>query len=160
MKRLVLMRHAKAEPFNPGGDHARELSAKGRKDAAHAGSVLAKLNLDQAIVSSSARTRQTFDCLDLLLEPEIAVWLYSCGAERLLRHIGETPEHTSGLLVVGHSPTIPSLAARLAELSDPLQADELATWFPTSTFAEFTFDGSWPELASSSIEVKLEGVVR
>ena len=41
MKRLVLMRHAKAEHYNAGGDHARELAPRGRSDAANAGLLLA-----------------------------------------------------------------------------------------------------------------------
>lgn len=160
MKRLVLMRHAKAEHYNAGGDHARELAPRGRSDAANAGLLLAGAGLTHAVVSTAARTRQTFECLGLELSRDDAEWLYYCGSDTLLRRIGETDETVRGLLVIGHAPTIPTLAAHLADASDPQEADQLGSWFPTAAFAEFAFDGTWEALACLSTEVNLVRVER
>lgn len=160
MKRLVLMRHAKAEHHHSGGDHARELSPRGRSDAAKAGLLLASAGLTHAIVSTAARTRQTFESLDLGLSCDDAEWLYYCGHQTLLHRIGETDESVSGLLVVGHAPTIPALAALLAKDSAPDEADQLGSWFPTAAFAEFTFDGGWAQLAAQTIDARLARVHR
>ena len=64
MRRLLLLRHAKAERSQPGGrDHDRILSKRGRNDAAAVGGypVRHKLVPDRALVSTSARTRETWD---------------------------------------------------------------------------------------------------
>lgn len=160
MKRLVLMRHAKAEHYNVGGDHDRQLAPRGRADAASAGLALAESGITHAIVSTAARTRETFDCLGLDVTPEYAEWLYHCGTETLLRRIGEVDGAVTGLIVIGHAPTIPGLAAILADSSDPAQADELVGWFPTSAFAEFTFEGTWADLAKEGTQVALRQVRR
>lgn len=154
MKRLVLMRHAKAEHYNVGGDHERSLTGRGRSDAAAAGLVLAPLGLQRAIVSTAARTRETFECLGVEAAAEYAAWLYHCGADTLLERIRETSDDVSGLIVVGHAPTVPALAAHLADACDPAQADELASWFPTAAFAEFTFDGPWASLATQPTQLR------
>lgn len=160
MKRLVLMRHAKAEHYNVGGDHERSLTGRGQTDAAAAGLVLALLGLEKAIVSTSARTRETFAALGIDAEPEYADWLYFGGTDTLRARIAEVPESVSGLIVVGHAPTIPGLAADLASEAEHDEADEVGGWFPTSAFAEFTFDGTWADLADGLVSVTLEHVRR
>ena len=63
MRRLLLLRHAKAERSQPGGrDHDRILSKRGRNDAAAVGAYLVRHRLvpDRALVSTSARTRETW----------------------------------------------------------------------------------------------------
>ena len=63
MRRLLLLRHAKAERSQPGGrDHDRVLAARGRADAKKLGAYLARHAFvpDRALVSTSARTRETW----------------------------------------------------------------------------------------------------
>jgi phosphohistidine phosphatase len=62
MHRLILMRHAQAEPSaSSGGDKARALSPAGRGEAVLMGRALAERGLkpDLALVSAATRTRQT-----------------------------------------------------------------------------------------------------
>ncbi len=62
MRRLLLMRHAKAERPEPGGnDFARILSPRGRADAKTLGAYMARHRSipDRAVVSPAARTRRT-----------------------------------------------------------------------------------------------------
>ena len=63
-RRLIVMRHAKAEPFAP-SDHARPLTYRGIASARDVGDHLRDGGLapDYAIVSSALRTRQTWEAL-------------------------------------------------------------------------------------------------
>ena len=60
-RRLVVMRHSKAESTAP-SDHERALASRGRADAAAAGMWLAEQGItpDAALVSDAMRTRQTW----------------------------------------------------------------------------------------------------
>ena len=60
---LIIMRHAKAEPFGDKGDSERELTDKGLKQAKAVGKGIESLGLvpDQISCSSATRTRQTLD---------------------------------------------------------------------------------------------------
>lgn len=145
------MRHAKTEGNNPGGDHARELTPRGVQDAQEAGKLLATLGLEYALVSTSTRTRQTFAALGLDIPVEFQQALYSDGTETMLQRISETDDAVTGLLVVGHAPTIPGLSAQLSYASAPKEADDLQCWFPTAALAEFTFEGSWADLERDNL---------
>ena len=60
MRRLLLLRHAKAERLQPGGrDHDRVLAARGRADMKTLGAYLARHSFipDRAVVSASAMGR-------------------------------------------------------------------------------------------------------
>ena len=161
MRQLVLMRHAKTEGNNPGGDKARRLIPRGVQDAQEAGLALSRLGLQHALVSTAARTRETFTALGLGIPAEYLDDLYSGGTSTLLRRIGEVSDDVTGLLVVGHAPTIPSLVADLTFASDPDGADDAAAWYPTSAYASFTFDGTWRALADGDVErIVGAGVIR
>ena len=124
MRRLVLMRHAKTEANNVGGDKARRLKPSGVQDAQEAGRELAGLGLQYALVSTAQRTRETFAALGLDIPAEYQDALYYQGTETMLQRIGETDPEVTGLLVVGHAPTIPSLVAELAYASNRAEADQ------------------------------------
>ncbi|MHA6512671.1 SixA phosphatase family protein [Tessaracoccus sp. Z1128] len=161
MRRLVLMRHAKTEANNVGGDKARRLMPRGVREAQEAGVALAGLGLGYALVSSSERTRETFAALGLNIPVEFQDALYHQGTETMLQRIGETDPDITGLLVVGHAPTIPSLVAELAYASNRAEADQAQCWFPTSAYTTFVFDGSWADLAAGDFStIRLEEIKR
>ena len=62
MKRLILMRHGKAERSSPGGDVERALTGRGRADALLMGRLLVDEGLvpDIGVVSAARRTQQTW----------------------------------------------------------------------------------------------------
>lgn len=161
MKRLILMRHAKTESDNPGGDKARRLLPRGVQEAQEAGVALAELGVDYALVSSAVRTRETFAALGLKAPVEYQDALYYSDPELVLQRISETDESVSSLLVLGHSPTMPALTARLAYASDRAAADQAQCWFPTATYSVFSIAGSWLDL-DPDVEtgVRLEQIVR
>lgn len=160
MRRLVLLRHAEPQNNHPTGDKGRELTAAGVEDAVRIGRTLATLGLDYALVSTSRRTRQTFGHLGLGIPAEYQEALYGGGTETMLQRIGEMLDDVTGLLVVGHAPTIPHLSAQLAAASAPAEADQLLCWFPAGAFTEFTFEGTWADLGDHPDAVRLERVQR
>jgi phosphohistidine phosphatase len=76
VRRLILLRHGESA-LNPGGtDAERTLTANGREQAAAVGRYLKDQQLlpDLALVSSSARTRETFELVQGALGPIESGW--------------------------------------------------------------------------------------
>lgn len=118
--RLVLLRHAKAEPDGP-TDELRPLALTGRRQAGAVGASLAAAGLvpDRVLVSSALRTRQTWDLVRSTLggaEPDAHVTdrLYEAGPSDVLELVRQVDARVATLLVVGHEPTMSGLAASLA----------------------------------------------
>ena len=62
LKKLTLLRHAKAVPALPGiDDHARPLNGRGRRAAAQVGIETAGARPDLVLCSSATRTRETWE---------------------------------------------------------------------------------------------------
>lgn len=150
MRTLILMRHAKAEAFNNGGDKARRLLPRGIADAQQMGQALTHHDLQLALVSSAVRTQETFQALGLSPEVRYLDRIYSAGSDDLRWLISEVSDTVSGLLLVGHAPSVPGLAAELAQLSGTGIDDFYH--FPTACYATFHFTGSWTSIADEPIE--------
>jgi phosphohistidine phosphatase len=132
MKRLLLLRHAKAEPgAEPLADIARPLAARGERDArriaerlhAHLG------GLDLILASPAARTLQTAEIVAAVLgypPGGIAVdrALYLAEPAALIDLIAARGGNTDRLLVVGHNPGLTELAQTLLPSFD---VDDLST---------------------------------
>lgn len=153
MRTLILLRHAKTESFNINGDKARELTERGRNDAANTGMALRADNVQHVLCSSSMRTRQTYENLGLTMPDgspvpvEYMDALYFGGTDEMLQRIGEIDDDITSLLVIGHAPTIPSLSVELAWASKGRDADSIACHFPTSFYSRFSIPMTWAELA-------------
>jgi phosphohistidine phosphatase len=124
MKRLILMRHAKAEQGNfETTDFDRKLADKGKIDANSAAKAL-KTHLhkiDLIITSSSKRTAKTskivaenFDIdkkeivfVDELYEAETNAYIH------VIRNLSDLDAST--VLLVGHNPTIGAMAAIMSD---------------------------------------------
>lgn len=152
-RRLVVLRHAKAEPF-AASDHARRLTDRGVADAAAAGAHLAATGVvpDHAVVSTAARTRMTWvavrDTSGSEAEAVFEDAVYHGDAEATLETLRTVPAAASTVLWVGHNPT----AAELANLLDDGSGDEGAVsgmlrGFPTGALVVFEIDVTWAELA-------------
>jgi phosphohistidine phosphatase len=150
------MRHAKAEQSGP-SDYERQLSDRGVVDAAEVGTWLAARGVvpDQALVSAAVRTQQTWESVadgaGWDLEGTLEESLYEAGPESALDLVRQTEGHVHTLVVVGHNPTMGSLAALLDDgEGDDDAGVELATGFPTSALAVFSYDGDWKDLDEAS----------
>jgi len=114
-RRLVLVRHAKAEPGGEGADHDRALTDRGRRNAAEAGRWLAGVvpQVDEVWCSSAVRAVQTWEGIaPSLVAPAASVEreLYLAGARDLVGRLEQVaPGRT--VLLVGHNPTAEQLLA-------------------------------------------------
>lgn len=160
MLTLVLMRHAKTEHANPGGDKARRLVARGVQEAQEAGKAIASLGINRALVSPATRAQETYAALGLGLDPILVDELYDDGPMAALRLIALVPESVSGLIVVGHAPTIPALVAELSSVSVADRAND-AHHFPTASYSVFQFPGPWGTLLDDApAGLRCHGVTR
>ena len=135
MPTLVLMRHGEAG--FAAGDRARPLTLRGREEAASQARAIARVvgGIDVAVVSEAARTQQTLAALRSAGLAVARVWeeasLYSRGGEGLLETLrgldrcgiegavresadAEAGFEADAVLVVGHEPTMSTLAGLLA----------------------------------------------
>jgi phosphohistidine phosphatase len=155
LRRLVLLRHAKAEGF-AASDHERRLTERGLADAAAAGRWLAEQGLrpDHVLASDARRTQQTAaavleavgqDLPDEAVEASPA--LYAADVDTALDLLRELPEDAATVLVVGHNPTISVVSALLDDgTGDAAAAAEAAGGHPTAALAVLEVDGSWADL--------------
>ena len=142
---LVLLRHAKAEERRA-DDHSRVLAPRGVADCARVREwLLAKqLRPDRVLVSTSARTRQTWDLAGVGdAQPGYDAQVYDASLEDLLAVVRQTPADVATLVLVGHDPGLTLLAWTL---DDSPQAREWTDrGMRTAAVAVLEVD-AWPEL--------------
>jgi phosphohistidine phosphatase len=170
MKRLYLLRHAKAVPGDDASDdHERALTVRGMHDASAIARYMHKNDMtpDLALVSSSARTRQTAELalreLGVSFAPDIRPTLYLAEPGRILSLLQGAPASADAILVVGHNPGMEALATYLARepvrRKERARRDVLEEKFPTAALAVLEFDiAKWRQLAPG--EGKLVDFVR
>jgi len=113
--RLIVMRHASSGWDSPQqSDHERVLTEGGRLEAPRISKALTDLDWipNHAIVSSSARTRETHSLL-MDIPHEIRPEVYGASLETLLR-IAEGIETDNTTLILGHNPGCELLVATLS----------------------------------------------
>jgi phosphohistidine phosphatase len=140
MKTLLVLRHAKTQPDAPRGDHARQLTKRGERDALTiAEHIRATTGAPDAIITSDARRAlQTAELVapvigfaqPLTVEPRI----YEADLDRLLEVVRELPDHADRVILVGHNPGFEELTAAL------VGADEDEIRLPTSGLAHVDID--------------------
>jgi phosphohistidine phosphatase len=146
MRRLLLLRHAKAERSVPGGrDEERVLTDRGRTDAAKLGAYLLRHGLvpDLTLVSSAARTRETWHQAAAAFEhvpsTQFEERLYGAPPDTILQVIRETAPKVTTLLVVGHNPGLHEAAIMLVAAGDIDARQRLNEQFPTAALAVIEF---------------------
>jgi phosphohistidine phosphatase len=153
VKRLIVVRHAKAT-HKPGyEDFERPLTGRGRRDAARAGRWLRDGGFvpDLVLCSSARRTEQTWKELAVTLAGghEIEVWyepqLDGATEDLTLDLVGATPADVYTLMVIGHNPTAQEVAATLTGQGDLV--------FPTCAIAVIGLD-SWARLVPGAGETR------
>ncbi|WP_210502326.1 SixA phosphatase family protein [Nocardioides xinjiangensis] len=153
VRRLVLVRHATAAATAP-SDHARTLTSQGRADAAEAGRWLHDRGVrpDAALVSDATRAVQTWEQVAAgagwSCPAAHSAGLYAAGADSAFDLLRDTDAGVGCLVVVGHNPTM----ATLAELVDDGEGDADATTsmltrgFPPAALAVFSVAVPWSGL--------------
>jgi phosphohistidine phosphatase len=146
-KLLVLLRHAKsswADPAIP--DHDRPLNERGRDAAARLGRHLRRDGPwpELVLCSSSTRTRQTLELLELRPRPVVLVEdrIYGATPSDLLTRVREVPARYGTVLVIGHNPGVEDLARLIDE-----RGLSAAGKFPTGALAVLTLAAdAWDSL--------------
>lgn len=154
MRRLLLLRHAKAERSAPGAsDRERALTDRGRKDAAKIGAYMAGHALipDRVLVSTATRCLQTWKAASGAFKPAPAAAsaekLYDATQHDIFAVIKDAPAAAHSLLVVGHNPGLHELALLLIASGDVDARERLREKLPTSglVIVDFAFD-DWGRL--------------
>jgi len=147
---LVLLRHGKSA-YPPGvPDHDRPLAGRGERQAALAGEWIGEhvAPVDQVLCSTATRARQTLERAGLNASVRYSSVIYGAEPDELITVLREDltgPERT--VLVVGHFPGLPYLAADLAGSgSDSDALDRLYAGFPTSAVAVLEVSGQWVDI--------------
>ena len=144
MKRLLILRHAKAERGDwMTRDFDRELTGQGMSDAARVGKFMGEsLSAPDLVLSSSAvRAAQTamiaLEAAGFALPIEYDGRIYEAGAGRLLNLILEINANAETALLVGHNPGLSEVLSVLIG-----EAREM----PTASLAEIALDvETWSE---------------
>lgn len=111
MNRVIILRHAKAEKMAE-TDFARKLTDRGHEQARECAQWIKELpfTIDHAIVSSSARTRETWDDLKLKCPVTFSDDAYNASAEQLVHLVRHTDDNSQTVLVIAHNPGVSDLA--------------------------------------------------
>lgn len=84
------------------------------------------------------------------VEPEVRISdeLYDAAPREVLAMLRNVPESVGSVLVVGHEPTMSTLATTVAAESEESGRlrEEIRLGMPTATRAELTLDGPWADL--------------
>lgn len=153
MRRLILLRHAKAVPHGAAPDPDRALADRGRGDAKRMGAYLAEHHLipDLVALSPSLRTRETWDIVsrELPERPPVRIEprIYEASERMLLSLARQTPDNVHTLVSVGHNPGFAELAHALAGYGDRYALARMSQKFPTCSLVVLDFDvDSWSDI--------------
>lgn len=146
---LYLLRHAKAGSAAAGlRDHDRELTGRGRREAAALGSSYAGGGeLPELVVTSTAaRAVQTAELWARAagLPAEVIVrrdGIYVAEAEAVLRMVHGLDGALRRVLLVGHNPTFSELVSGLSRRFIAL---------PTCAMAVLSIDGAWTDAGAAT----------
>jgi phosphohistidine phosphatase len=158
MRRLMLLRHAKAEPAGSGmRDFDRALAPAGRAAAPRIGAYMAGRALvpDLTVCSPAKRARETWDLAAGAFRDHPPTRedrrVYEQDADGLLDLVRQTPANIQVLLLVGHNPSLADLADLAVATGDPLARERLAEKMPTGALAVIDFPlDDWSKLQPRS----------
>jgi phosphohistidine phosphatase len=164
VRRLVVVRHAKARRDSARGDHGRELSTRGRAQASllrtwtERGRPLGDLR-GTAVVSDAARTLETFElglagspvCARGVVDPALYNGVRDVTTRDVLSALVAADPGYGDLFVVCHNPTVSYLVADLAAPSAAADA-ALRGGFAMCGVAVLAYDDDVPALGSCDLE--------
>lgn len=149
LRKILILRHAKAHTDDSGNDKERELTVQGRQAARRVGELARERGMvpDTALCSTATRARETFEIfaeatgfsgrVEWLDELYLAPAALYVGAARRLGGASER------LLVVGHNPGLEALVDVLSGTSETLPTAALAVCeLPIRTWSELSPDTS------------------
>lgn len=153
MRRLLLLRHAKAAWPTGVIDLDRPLAKRGEGAAVLMGNYLKDEGLapDLVLVSPARRTQQTWDLVRPIIgdvEARNDGRIYEAPAARLLTVLQEVGPEMHTVLMIGHNPGFEDLARFLIGEGDMDSILRLSQKYPTAGLAVIDFpQESWGEVA-------------
>lgn len=162
MKRILLLRHAKARPGDAATrDADRPLDPRGEAAATAVGGYLARAGwLPEAVLCSAARrARETLEGLwrEWPNHPPAAYeeGLYAAGPAELLARLRAVGPETESVLVVGHNPTIQQAALDLAGGGSRAAYAQMKARFPTAGLAVLEAEVTdWSRLGPGTADLR------
>ena len=153
MRRLLLLRHGKADRHSAGGDRERPLTRRGEEDARRVGEFIRDLGVtpDLAVASNARRAKQTLEralqAFPAHVTHVIENTIYLASADHLVDVLRQTPDRAHTLLAVGHNPGFADLATLLAGAGDPSERELMRMKYPPAALAVLDFDlASWADI--------------
>ena len=157
MRRLFLIRHAKAEPSVGRDDYERRLTDRGRADARRVAAALAARRMipDRLIHSGAARAKETAEIfaaewtrkVELSEEPG----LYDASLASLLALTRALSNDHARVGLVGHNPGLGELATALTGSGAHSETRRLAAKYPTGAVAALDFSvPRWKDVERNS----------
>ncbi|MDB4126202.1 histidine phosphatase family protein [Candidatus Marinimicrobia bacterium] len=148
MKRLFLVRHAKAVIGNPSIlDHDRKISADGIRDIKKISYYLKNNNLnpDHIISSTSIRTLETINILNETIHGKIYTdpLLYNAHVIDVEKIIKDMPDKYDSLMIIGHNPSMTNLINKISNIN--------IDYLPTSGIGIVDFNSSWNSINNNGI---------
>ena len=123
MKRIIIVRHAKAVPYGYDDDFRRDLTERGISDANKISNLLRQKNIsmDGVIASPATRTMHTATifCKNMGFLPENIrqeeILYHGLTTQDFINMLHELPESMQTVFVFGHNPTVYYLVNNLAK---------------------------------------------
>lgn len=165
MKRLILMRHAKTEPWGDGiDDFGRALTDRGREDAKRMAEELVGMGWspERILVSTARRARETCsEVAKIVVGEKVRPMesLYLSGVRGLVEAVSQN-DGAGTLMVIGHNPGLHDFALEIQRQGGSLDHQDsirLVEKFPTSCCALFEND---EDGAFLPVHFKLSRVLR
>jgi len=157
MRRLFLIRHAKAEQSVGRNDYERALTGRGRDDARRVADALATRDMlpDILVHSGALRTKQTAEIFasewPRRVELREAPALYDATQDALFDYACALSDSCANFGLVGHNPGIGELAVSLAGSGAYSELRRMAAKFSTCGVAALDFSvDAWDHIGRKS----------
>lgn len=155
MRRLLLLRHAKADTPRDVNDHDRPLAPKGHLQSTLMGKYMAREKLlpDLAIVSTARRTQETWQLVQQAftapVEQRDDAGIYEALVNDICRVINKAEASVHVLLLIGHNPGFEQLVQTLVNTASPLALGRFQHGYPTAGLAVIDLPiENWSEAGS------------
>ena len=153
MRRLFLIRHAKAEPAVGRVDYERKLTGRGRDDAKLVAKALAARRIlpDILVHSGAARAKETAEIFAAAWRGKVGLTedgrLYDASLATLLDRTRALSDEHKHIGLVGHNPGLGELATALTGSGAEPNERRLAAKYPTGAVAVLDFSVQrWEEV--------------
>jgi phosphohistidine phosphatase len=157
MKKIYVMRHAKALHNSKIDDHERPLHEQGIAACKQVSSFLLHHHYipEQVLCSTAQRTRMTatvlaegaFAGVPLRMMPS----LYQAGSSEILREIHELDNGIHSVCIIGHNPGLSHIALLLAGSGEKQLVEQLRDGLPPAGFVALSFtENEWRNIHAYS----------